>query len=58
MRFPVSGKAFYHYVDLLGLDTQDFPNPMAPATSSTVIELAGKKHYATTLTSCRSSSWK
>ena len=46
MRFPVSGRAFYHYVDLLGLDTQDFPNPLAPVTSSTVIELAGKKHYA------------
>ncbi|GGH90206.1 flavin monoamine oxidase family protein [Arthrobacter liuii] len=46
MRFPVSGKAFYHYVDLLGLQTQDFPNPLAEATSSTVIELAGKKHYA------------
>lgn len=48
MRFPVSGKAFYHYVDLLGLDTQEFPNPLAPATSSTVIELAGQKHYAAT----------
>ena len=46
MRFPVSGKAFYHYVDLLGLETQDFPNPLAGATSSTVIELAGQKHYA------------
>ncbi|NUS37010.1 MAG: NAD(P)-binding protein, partial [Pseudarthrobacter sp.] len=46
MRFPVSGKAFYHYVDLLGLETSDFPNPLAEATSSTVIELAGKKHYA------------
>jgi tryptophan 2-monooxygenase len=46
MRFPVSGKAFHHYVDLLGLETQDFPNPLAEATSSTVIELAGQKHYA------------
>ncbi|WP_171058947.1 MULTISPECIES: NAD(P)/FAD-dependent oxidoreductase [unclassified Arthrobacter] len=46
MRFPESGKAFYHYVDLLGLDTEEFPNPLSPATSSTVIELAGKKHYA------------
>lgn len=46
MRFPVSGKAFYHYIDLLDLDTQEFPNPLSPATSSTVIELAGKKHYA------------
>ncbi|MCQ6269721.1 FAD-dependent oxidoreductase [Pseudarthrobacter sp. R1] len=46
MRFPESGKAFYHYVDLLGLETQEFPNPLSPATSSTVIELAGQKHYA------------
>ncbi|MCO4254567.1 flavin monoamine oxidase family protein [Pseudarthrobacter cellobiosi] len=48
MRFPVSGRAFYHYVDLLELDTQDFPNPLAPVTSSTVIELAGQKYYAET----------
>jgi len=48
MRFPVSGKAFYHYVDTVGLTTSDFPNPLAGVTSSTVIELAGKAHYATT----------
>ncbi len=48
MRFPVSGKAFYHYVDLLGLSTEEFPNPLAAATSSTVIELAGEKYYAAT----------
>jgi tryptophan 2-monooxygenase len=35
-------------VDLLGLQTQEFPNPLAPSTSSTVIELAGQKHYAST----------
>ena len=46
MRFPESGKAFYHYVDLQGLETDEFPNPLSPATSSTVIELAGQKHYA------------
>ncbi|HEY8296190.1 MAG TPA: FAD-dependent oxidoreductase, partial [Micrococcaceae bacterium] len=48
MRFPVSGRAFYHYVDKLGLATEAFPNPLAPATSSTVIELAGKSYYAQT----------
>src|SRR4029453_13402271 len=48
MRFPVSCKAFYHYVDLLGLETKAFPNPLAPATSSTVIELAGGGHFAGT----------
>ncbi|WP_288024269.1 NAD(P)/FAD-dependent oxidoreductase [Arthrobacter sp.] len=48
MRFPISGRAFYHYVDLLGLSTDAFPNPLAESTSSTVIELAGERHYATT----------
>ena len=48
MRFPVSGRAFYHYVDKLGLATAAFPNPLAEATSSTVIELAGTSHYART----------
>ena len=48
MRFPVSGRAFYHYVDKLGLATKAFPNPLAEATSSTVIELAGTSHYART----------
>jgi monoamine oxidase len=58
MRFPESGKAFYHYVDLLGLETEEFPNPLAPATSSTVIELAGQKHYARSPATCRRSSAK
>lgn len=48
MRFPESGRAFYHYVDLLGLETQAFPNPLAEVTPSTVIELAGKSFYAET----------
>jgi monoamine oxidase len=48
MRFPESGKAFYHYVELLGLDTQAFPNPLADVTPSTVIELAGQSFYAET----------
>ena len=48
MRFPVSSKALYHYIDKLGLETQDFPNPLAPPTSSTVIELKGEKFYAET----------
>jgi len=46
MRFPRSGRAFYHYVDLLGLDTRPFPNPFTAASDSTVIEIAGQKHYA------------
>ncbi|WP_408642121.1 flavin monoamine oxidase family protein [Speluncibacter jeojiensis] len=49
MRFPVSARAFYHYVDLLGLATEPFPNPLDEDTPSTVIELAGDRHYARTL---------
>lgn len=46
MRFPVSGRAFYHYVDKLGLQTRPFPNPLTPAAGSTVIDLEGVSHYA------------
>ena len=46
MRFPVSGTAFYHYVDQLGLQTQPFPNPLTAASGSTVIDLEGITHYA------------
>ena len=47
--FPVSSTAFYHYVDLLGLPTRPFPNPLTPASGSTVVDLEGKTHYAQTL---------
>lgn len=40
MRFPTTGRAFYHYVDLLGLETRAFPNPLSEAAASTVIDLA------------------
>ncbi|GAA1185464.1 flavin monoamine oxidase family protein [Nesterenkonia xinjiangensis] len=40
MRFPTTGRAFYHYVDLLDLETRAFPNPLSPVTPSTVIDLA------------------
>eukprot|EP01030_Chromulinospumella_sphaerica_P010582 gene10582-10393_t len=46
MRFPVSSTAFYHYVDKLNLETKPFPNPLTPASGSTVIDLEGKTHYA------------
>ena len=46
MRFPVSSTAFYHYVDKLGLETQPFPNPLTPASGSTVIDLEGQTFYA------------
>ncbi|MFB9376902.1 flavin monoamine oxidase family protein [Kineococcus gynurae] len=48
MRFPASSKAFQHYLDLLDVETAPFPNPLAPGTPSTVIELGGRKHYAET----------
>lgn len=46
MRFPVSSTAFYHYVDKLGLETKPFPNPLTPASGSTVVDLEGTSHYA------------
>lgn len=49
MRFPPSSAAFFHYVDLLGLQTRPFPNPLTPAASSTVVDLKGTSHYARTL---------
>jgi len=48
MRFPESGRAFNHYVDTVGLATQEFPNPLSDVTPSTLIELEGKAWYAET----------
>ncbi|AOW13490.1 amine oxidase [Hydrogenophaga crassostreae] len=49
MRFPASSTAFFHYVNLLGLQHQAFPNPLTPAAGSTVIDIEGQTHYARTL---------
>jgi monoamine oxidase len=49
MRFPASSTAFFHYVNLLGLHTQPFPNPLTPAAGSTVVDIEGNTHYARTL---------
>src|SRR6476659_6195572 len=46
MRFPVSSTGFYHYVDLLGLKSKPFPNPLAPSTQSTIVDLEGQTYYA------------
>src|SRR5580704_10101260 len=46
MRFPVSSTSFYHYVDMLSLQTRPFPNPLTEAASSTVIDLEGVTYYA------------
>ncbi|MEY2893072.1 MAG: hypothetical protein RJA98_2980 [Pseudomonadota bacterium] len=49
MRFPASSRAFFHYVQRLGLGTQPFPNPLTAAAGCTVIDLAGQTHWARTL---------
>lgn len=49
MRFPLSSTAFYHYVDMLGIETRPFPNPLTKAAGSTVIDLAGETLYAETI---------
>ena len=49
MRFPVSSTGFFHYVDLFGLQSDPFPNPLTPAAGSTVVDLEGTTHYARTL---------
>ena len=45
MRFPTSSRGFYHYLDLVGLKTRPFPNPLDPASPSTVIDLEGEISY-------------
>ncbi|MEU3017908.1 FAD-dependent oxidoreductase [Nocardiopsis sp. NPDC007018] len=49
MRFPPTSTSFWHYADLMGLRTSPFPNPLSPATPSTVVDLKGESHYATRL---------
>lgn len=49
MRFPVSSRAFYHYVDALGMESRPFPNPLTAAAGSTVIDLEGETHFARSL---------
>ena len=53
MRFPVSSTAFYHYVDLLGLETAPFPNPLTPASNSTVSILKARRITPSRSTHCR-----
>ncbi len=49
MRFPPSSTTLFHYIDLCGLKTKPFPNPLAPATKSTVVDLKGQCHYAVSI---------
>ncbi|MFD7629725.1 flavin monoamine oxidase family protein [Streptomyces sp. NPDC059851] len=46
MRFPRSARALFHYIDLLGLRTRPFPNPLAEHTPSTLVDLGGVRHTA------------
>ncbi len=46
MRFPVSSRGFYHYLNLTGCKTEPFPNPLTPAAGSTVIDIEGRTHFA------------
>jgi tryptophan 2-monooxygenase len=46
MRFPPAATALFHYIDLCGLETKPFPNPLTEAAPSTVVDLKGKTHYA------------
>jgi tryptophan 2-monooxygenase len=48
MRFPQSSVCFYHYLDLLGLRTRAFPNPLDAATPSTLLDLEGDQVYVET----------
>jgi tryptophan 2-monooxygenase len=49
MRFPPSSTTLFHYIDEMGLQTEAFPNPLADATPSTVVDLKGETHFARTL---------
>lgn len=45
MRFPVSGKALFHYFRKVGMseNSADFPNPGTAAAISTVVDYRGEK---------------
>ncbi|CAI8802311.1 FAD-dependent oxidoreductase [Pseudomonas chlororaphis] len=47
MRFPVSGKALFHYFRKVGMteNSADFPNPGTAAAVSTVVDYRGEKVY-------------
>lgn len=49
MRFPPTSTTLTHYIEEMGLETVPFPNPLAEAAPSTVVDLKGQSHYARTL---------
>lgn len=56
MRFPPSSTSLQHYIDLVGLQTRPFPNPLSPATPSTVVDLKGRATTPAPWTTCRRST--
>ncbi|SES41672.1 flavin monoamine oxidase family protein [Lentzea albida] len=44
MRFAPTARTLFHYIHELDLPTSPFPNPLAPCTPSTVINLNGVTH--------------
>lgn len=48
MRFPTAATTLFHYIDTLRLATRPFPNPFAPGTPSTVVDLKGLRHQGRT----------
>lgn len=56
MRFPPSSTSLQHYIDLVGLETRPFPNPLSPATPSTVVDLKGRATTPAPWTTCRRST--
>ncbi|MFU5001705.1 flavin monoamine oxidase family protein [Pseudomonas paraeruginosa] len=47
MRFPLSGKALFHYFDKVGmaLNSAPFPNPGTEAAVSTLVDYQGRQQY-------------
>ncbi|MCY4148713.1 MAG: NAD(P)/FAD-dependent oxidoreductase [Gammaproteobacteria bacterium] len=45
MRFPPSATGLFHYINLLDLETEPFPNPLTNAARSTLIELLDESYY-------------
>ena len=45
MRFPPAAAGLFHYINLLKLETSDFPNPLTVAARSTLIDLLGNQSY-------------
>ncbi|WP_404290998.1 flavin monoamine oxidase family protein [Glutamicibacter arilaitensis] len=41
MRFPKSSRAFWHFADLLGVESTPFPNPLTSASPGTTIDILG-----------------